>query len=100
MFDASSRYYGLDNAVFSSTDDDGTVRQIVYKRRRFIPALSDGTTLVEHTVAEGQRPDNVTAQYLGDPTQFWRLCDANGARFPDELVEQIGSVIKIILPRP
>jgi hypothetical protein len=100
MFDPSSRYYTIDNATISSTDDDGTLRQIVYKRRRFIPVMDDGTTLVEHTVADGQRPDNITAQYLGDPTQFWRLCDANGARFPDDLVAQIGTVLKIILSRP
>ena len=100
MFDPNSRYYGIQNSMLSSTDADGTVRQIVYKRRRFIPAMDGGTTLVEHKVSEGQRPDNITAKYLGDPTQFWRLCDANGARFPDDLVAQLGAVIKIVLPGP
>ena len=28
---------------------------------------------------QGERLDNVAAQYLGDPTLFWRLCDANNA---------------------
>jgi len=43
--------------------------------------------------------DNLAAKYLGDPEQFWRLCDANGAMRPDELVEVIGAVIKITLPQ-
>jgi hypothetical protein len=48
---------------------------------------------------QGDRLDNLAARYLGDPEQFWRLCDANGAMRPDELVEVIGAVIKITLPQ-
>ena len=44
-------------------------------------------TLRLHTVAEGDRLDNLAAAYLGDPQQYWRLCDANGAMRPDELIE-------------
>ena len=36
---------------------------------------------------DGDRLDNVSAQYLGDPEQFWRLCDANNAMEPEELTE-------------
>ena len=52
----------------------------------------------EHMVTEGERLDNITAQYLGDPEQFWRVCDANGAMRPDELTETIGRRLRITLP--
>ena len=48
--------------------------------------------LFEHTVTQGERLDNITFQYLGDPEQFWRVCDANGAVRPDELTETTGGV--------
>ena len=36
--------------------------------------------------------------YLGDPEQFWRVCDANRAMRPDELTETIGRRLRITLP--
>ena len=48
---------------------------------------------------QGDRLDNITAKYLGDPEQFWRMCDANGAIRPDELTETIGNTIRITLPQ-
>ena len=36
---------------------------------------------------QGDRLDNIAARYLGDPEQFWRICDANGAMRPDELTD-------------
>jgi hypothetical protein len=48
-------------------------------------------------VAQGDRLDNVTARYLGDPAQFWRVCDANNVLRPDEL-EETGRAIAIALP--
>jgi hypothetical protein len=53
--------------------------------------------LVEHTVVQGERLDNITARYLGDPTQFWQVCDANGVLEPAEL-EQLGRTVRIALP--
>jgi gamma-glutamyltranspeptidase/glutathione hydrolase len=38
------------------------------------------------------------AQYLGDPEQFWRLCDANAAMHPEELTDAIGRTLRITLP--
>jgi hypothetical protein len=35
---------------------------------------------------------------LGDPTQFWRLCDANGVLRPDELIQSVGTVIEVAMP--
>jgi hypothetical protein len=54
--------------------------------------------LQEHVVTEGDRLDNIAAKYLGDPEQFWRVCDANGAMLPDELIETIGRRLRITLP--
>ena len=55
------------------------------------------TLLGEHVVVAGDRLDNLAAQVLGDPEQFWRLCDANGAMLPDELLE-IGRALRITMP--
>ncbi len=97
MFDPTSRYFNIENATLNVMEKDGTARSIVYKKRRFIPPGDDMTTVVEHTVTQGERLDNITARYLGDPTQFWRICDANDVHAPGEL-EEIGRVIKITLP--
>jgi hypothetical protein len=75
---------------------DGTT--VVYLKRRFLPPASRFTVLQEHTVREGERLDTIAAQYLGDPEQSWRLCDANEAMRPDELTEKPGATVKITLP--
>ncbi len=97
MLEPTSRYYNLPTATLTVIGRDGTPIEVRYLRRRFIPAAEGETTLLEHTVTQGERLDNITARYLGDPTQFWRLCDSNGILRPEEL-EQIGRVIKIALP--
>lgn len=96
MFDTSSRYYQIETATLSTTDAEGKPRLLVYKRRRLIPAREDATLLAEHTVSEGERLDTITARYLNDPTQYWQLCDANGAMRPSELVQEIGRVLHIV----
>jgi len=99
MFDPTSRYYSIETATLSVTDADGRTRLIAYKRRRLIPSPDETTTLLEHTVVQEDRLDTITAQYLGDPTQFWRVCDANRVLHPEELTAEIGQTIKITLPR-
>ena len=49
-------------------------------------------------VTEGDRLDNITAAHLGDPEQFWRICDANRAMRPDELTRGLGRRLRITLP--
>ena len=44
------------------------------------------------------RIDRLSAQYLGDPLAYWRLCDANGVLQPEELTANPGSTIAIPLP--
>jgi hypothetical protein len=94
-FPPNSRYHGADTANFSAGDG----RTIVYLRRRFVPAPEEFSVVQEHGIVQGDRLDNVTAKYLGDAEQFWRLCDANGAIRPDELTETIGNKINIALPQ-
>lgn len=75
---------------------DGT--EVKYLRRRFVPSPENFALLQEHTVIEGERLDQIAAKYLADPEQFWRLCDANGAIQPNELLEPVGRGIRITLP--
>jgi hypothetical protein len=73
-------------------------RQVVHLRRRFVPAPENFALLQEHFVVEGERLDVLTARYIGDPEQFWRVCDANRALLPDDLTAAAGNVIRITLP--
>src|SRR6478672_9224167 len=93
-FPANSRYNTTPLA--SLTTPDGT--EVKYLRRRFVPPPENFALLQEHTVTEGERLDQIAAKYLGDPEQFWRLCDANGAIRPNDLLERAGRRIRITLP--
>lgn len=100
MFDPQSRYHALDTATLVLADGDGRTREVRYVRRRFLPApASDAETLATHTVVDGDRLDNVTARYLDDPLQFWRVCDAHAVLHPLELTDAVGATIRIALPR-
>jgi hypothetical protein len=101
MFEPDSRYYKIETATLTVTDSAGTARLISYKRRRFIPSGQDRATLLEHRYQQGERLDNITARYLGNPTWFWQVCDANDVMQPTELTGEIeiGQVIKIALPQ-
>ena len=93
-FPPSSRYN--QTPVASLKMADGT--EVAYLKRRFVPPPENFSLLQEHAVTEGERLDHIAARYLGDPEQFWRLCDANGAVRPDELIEPIGRRVRITLP--
>jgi hypothetical protein len=97
MFDSTSRYFSILTTTITVSDPDGDTRELRYVRRRTIPAAGSMTTLVEHTFVEGERLDLITAKYLGDPTQFWRVCDANNAMQPEDL-EETNRAIKIAMP--
>ena len=95
MFEPSSRYYNIETAKMTVGNNGGEPRVVSYKRRRIIAPGETMTTLVEHTVVQGDRLDNLAARYVGDPEQFWRICDANDVLRPEELTEEIGRIIKI-----
>ena len=90
MFTATSRYMNLETATYEIPGGE----TVVYVRRRFLPPFC-GSVLVEHQVVESDRLDNITTHYLGDPEQFWRICDANWAMLPDDLTAEIGRRLNI-----
>ena len=98
MFEPTSRYFGLETGELTVVDEAGDPRVLAYVRRRFVPLAQSSATLVSHAVSQGERLDHLAARYFGDPTQFWRICDANGVRRPEELVEEPGRRVDIPLP--
>jgi hypothetical protein len=97
MFDADSRYYNVKTGSISTTDENGQTQLCNYTRRRFLPPLSGQQLVYSHYVQEGDRLDNLAAQYVGDAVQFWRLCDANLVLQPEELVAYPGQSFQISL---
>lgn len=93
-FPPASRYYNIATTTLALPDG----RKVVYLTRRFVPAPERFSTIQTHVVTQGERLDNITARYLGDPEQFWRLCDANRALRPDKLTETVGRRLNITLP--
>jgi len=94
LFPPNSRYYGIETATVKTAEG----KTIIYLCRRFCPLPENFTLLQEHIVVQGDRLDNITARYLGDPEQFWRICDANAAMNPENLTRTPGWRIRITLP--
>ena len=95
MFETTSRYSTVENATLTTPDR----RNIVYKRRRFLPHGENIPLLVEVTVIQNDRLDNITARTLGDPEQFWRICDANNTMNPFDLTARPGWALRIPEPQ-
>lgn len=81
MFFKGSRY----EKVPESTLIDATGRVIRYKTTRFIP---DTQAVVGHRVMHGERLDHIAWQHYRDAERFWRICDANRALWPEDLLEE------------
>lgn len=95
MFEPTSRYYLLETAVITLPDG----REVAYKRRRFLP---DGDTLpliAELAPNQAERIDHFAQRALGNPLQFWRICDANNAMNPLELVAENDRLLRVPLPQ-
>lgn len=95
MFDHTSRYYDLETAEHKTPEG----RRLAYKRRRFVPPSKAYSILKEVTVVDGDRLDRLTNDSLGDPEQFWQVCDANNALNPTDLTTEIGTVLRIPFPQ-
>lgn len=91
---STSRYYriGTNTLIIPGREP------IAYFRRRILPDPANFAVLQQYVVVQGDRLDNVTASFLGDAEQFWRLCDANRVTVPEEL-EVPGRTIEITLPQ-
>jgi hypothetical protein len=93
-FPPNSRYHAIPRLTLARAG--GSI--VAYVGRRFIPQPEAFDLLLEHTVTESERLDNVAARHLGDPERFWQVCDANGVLRPEELVETPGRRLRITLP--
>ena len=95
MFDIDSRYHSLEDASHKTADG----REIVYKRRRFLPQGEALPTLTSVTVIDGDRLDLIAARTLGNAERFWRVCDAENAMNPPELTRMPGRVLRVPVPQ-
>ena len=72
--------------------DDANGRTIRYLRMRVIPDTSADAT---HVVDDSERLDHIAFAYFRDAERFWRICDANVALRPDDLVATAGRALRI-----
>jgi hypothetical protein len=78
MFFPGSRY--LNMPQYSVTLSDRSVVQAVK-----LPAPGIQAVLGFYRRQRGDRLDQIAARFLADATEFWHVCDANGAMVPDAL---------------
>jgi hypothetical protein len=72
--------------------EDAEGRVVRYLRTRLIP---DTTALAGHVVDASERLDHIAFRHFRDTERFWRICDANVALRPDDLVAEPGRVLRI-----
>lgn len=94
-FPQDSRYFGF--ATQTYTAPNGAT--VTYLQRRYVPKPEKFSVIGQHAVVQNDRLDLLAALYLGDPIVYWRLCDANGALAPDDLLAVIGRILNITLPQ-
>lgn len=94
VFPITSRYHDLGTKKLETANGES----YVYLCSRFLPPAESLDLVGMHTVADGERLDHIASEHLGDPEQFWRVCDANGAMRPAELTETVGRKLRITLP--
>lgn len=87
-FFKGSRYEHVGELELDGTDG----RLVRCKRPRYIPEAPGRLT---HVVAEHDRLDLLGDRYLGDPERYWRICDANRALWPPDLLAEPGTTIQI-----
>jgi hypothetical protein len=88
MFFKGSRYENVPGADITAPDG----RTFHYKKTRFI---GPATPRRAHPVSQGDRLDLIAFQYFRDSERFWRICDANFALWPADLVAQFGQSIAV-----
>lgn len=78
MFFSGSRYAAM--STYSFARPDGSIVSAVS-----IPLPGAALAQGYYRRQGWARLDHIAYRYLGDPTGFWRLCDANNAVVPDAL---------------
>ena len=84
MFFKGSRYANVPDREILDPDTGRTIR---YKAPRFIP---ETRAIRAWQTRDGERLDHIAHALWRDPERFWRLCDANRALRPAELVREPG----------
>jgi hypothetical protein len=87
MFFKGSRYEKVSTASITLAKD----RVVNYKKIRFIP---ETVGVVGYSVKQGDRLDEIANASFRDPQRFWRICDANLAMWPDDVLI-VGAVLEI-----
>jgi hypothetical protein len=87
MFVQGSRYETVPESVLATPK--GNVR---YKLVRFIPPTPAALT---HVVTQDERLDLLAFLAYREPDRFWRICDANRAMWPPDLVAEVGRALLI-----
>ena len=90
MFFKGSRY----EKVPERTITDASGRTIRYKTTRFTP---DTDAFAGHRVLNHERLDHIAWQHFRDAERYWRICDANRALWPDDLLEE-AAILRIPPP--
>ncbi len=93
MFFRGSRYETIADTTLTGKDG----RTIRYKRMRLIPQASSPPRLFTE-VQQGERPDLLAFRAIGDPEQFWRLCDLNLVQRPVDLTAEPGAPVAVPSP--
>ena len=93
MFDPSSRYAALPTAALALPDG----RTVTYATRRLLPQSASLTVIARAAPNPGERLDLFAARTLGNPLLFWRICDANDAMDPADVLDGAG-MLAIPLP--
>jgi hypothetical protein len=92
MIDPDSRYSAAQTAVHECAD--GT--PVLYLRRRFLPDPDDVPSARSvDSIDRRERLDLIAATQLGDAFSFWRICDANDALNPFDLIAESGGVLRV-----
>lgn len=78
MFFPGSRYQK--QPTYTVVRPDGTQVSAVV-----VPLLISAPVIGFYKRRQGDRLDLIANHLLGDPTAFWRLCNANSAVVPDAL---------------
>jgi hypothetical protein len=94
MTEHRSRYYLLPTADYEAGDG----HHITYRTRRFHPQGETIPLLSLVTLGPGDRLDLIAARMLGDPEQFWQICDANNCLNPFDLVSETGDTLRVPIP--
>jgi hypothetical protein len=91
VFFRGSRYENVPTSQITAPDG-----RLIRYVRRFIPSMP---SLRGYTVQQGDRPDLAAYKTLGDPEQFWQLCDVNTVQRPAELTATPGTRLAVPGPR-